>query len=219
MKKPIQWKKVFAAICILTGLLFFIPEASFAWNGCVFSRSGTIDGLIFPFADEEAGVEGLELDLNPDPENPILPVFVVTDVVVLGSGKEKSYITPFNQFIYRTKLKNNQDDDDWDDDDWDTMQNGEIIAYIKENETPYSQLVFTFKKVRMFETYRVSQKATNYACENDIEPDVPADRTKMKIYFEAKKAELINVPGVSAKFNILLILKKGIADLTLVPVP
>lgn len=214
MKKSIETKRVIAVVFVLAVLLFIFPAVSFSWNGCVFSRSGVIDGLVFPFANEDAGVEGLVLDLNPDPENPIFPVFVVTDVVVLGSGKEKSYITPFNQFIYRTKLKDN-----WNDDDWDTMQNGEIIAYVKENETGKSQLVFTFKKVRLFETYHISKKAANFACENDIEPDVPTDPTKMKIYFEVNKAELTNLEEVSAKFNILLILKKGYPDLTIVPVP
>jgi hypothetical protein len=220
MKKTIKVNRVVAAVIILTVLLFTLPAVSFGWNGCVFRDSGIIDGLNFPFADEDAEHEGLELNLNPDPENPIFPVFTVTDVVVEGSGKEKSYITPFNQYIYRTKLKDN-----WiDDNDWDIMKNGKIFAYLKKNDFGISRLVFTYKKVRLFETYHISKKAAKFACENNIEPDTPIDPTKMKIYFEVKKAELTNkkiikMVGFSPKFNVLLILKNGIPDLTMVPVP
>jgi len=213
MKKPIDAKRVFAAIFIITIVLLTIPAGSFGWDGCVFSRSGKIEGLVFPFADAEAGVEGLELDLNPDPENPTIPVFVVTDVEVKGSGNEKSYITPFNQFIYRTKLV----------DGWCNLKKGRIIAYLVEpvtiNGDVFDRLIFKFNKVRLFETYHISKGAADDACQTDTEPDVPEDPTKVKMYFEAKKAKLINIPGVTAKFNILLILKRGVPDLFIKPIP
>ena len=199
-------KKLIIAAWVLSITIFVFPPSSFGWDGCVFGNKGEeIRGLVFDFVDEEKGGEGLELDLGDFG----LPKVIVTDVEVQGSGNEKSYITPFNQFIYRTKLV----------DGWCNLKKGRIIAYLKAEVFGYSSLIFKFNKVRLFETYHISKGAADYACQNDTEPDVPADPTKVKIYFEAKKAKLTNIPGVTAKFNILLILKKGVSKLSIVQAP
>ena len=133
MKKPINAKRVATAVCILTILLVAFPVSAFGWDGCVFGTKGDIHGLEFYFT------EGLDLYFLEGVPGYATPVNVYK-AVVKGSGKEKSFITPFDQYIYQTKLV----------DGWGELKKGRIIAFgFDANDEP-QRLVFKFNKARLF---------------------------------------------------------------------
>lgn len=189
MKRLIETKKIIVAALILTIALFSFPVSSFGWEGCVIRNEGDILGLEFYF-----GEEGLPLEL------PGLPPVHVTYAEVQASGKEKTFITPFDQYIYETKLW-----EGWEDSDSEDSEKGKIIADTAEG----IPLVFFFKSAKLFESFLIMDPEIEVpeACEEGIVPEVPF---VVDLLFEVTKAKLVGVPGL--KFNIILRINAGIPD-------
>lgn len=191
MKKLIETKRAVAAVCIFTIVLLTFPGSAIGWDGCVLRNAGDIFGLEFPFGDE-----GLPLVLLPGMD----PVHV-TYAVVQGSGKEKSFITPFDQYIYQTKLV----------DGWGALKKGRIIAYTAEGY----KLVFKFNKVRLYESFFIlDPEEADRICAEGIDPVVPYD--DVSLYLEVKKAKLVGMPGV--KFDIILKIEPGVLPVFLIEI-
>ena len=191
MKKPFEVKKGIAAVFIATLLLFSLPVVTIAWDGCVFGTKGDIQGLEFYFT------EGLELYFLEGVPGYATPI-IVNSAVVKGSGKEKSFITPFDQYIYQTKLV----------DGWGELKKGRIIAFGTDANGDEQRLVFKFNKARLFESFLIDDPAVaDTACEEKIEPDEADFIDTLELYLEVKKAKLVGMPGV--KFDIILRIVAG----------
>jgi len=191
MKKPIEAKRVAAAVCIITIVIVALPISAFGWDGCVFGSKGDIQGLEFYFT------EGLDLYFLEGVPGYATPVNVYK-AVVKGNGKEKSFITPFDQYIYQTKLV----------DGWGELKKGRIIAFGIDANGEAQRLVFKFNKARLFESFFITDEGVaDDACEERIEPNVADYLETLEIYLEVKKAKLVGLPGV--KFDIILRIVAG----------
>jgi hypothetical protein len=168
MKKPIETKKVFVAVLILTMALFIFPLSSFGGKGrgCEVRNEGNIEDLYFYFGD------GLQLSL------PGLGEVTVLEVEVFASGREMTVVTPSKQYVYHASL--------WE--GWDDSDHGIIRASTL--ELPYD-LWFEFDSATLFEHFKIKKRQIDAACEGE-EVTVPK---KVDLLFEVKNVILLDGDG------------------------
>jgi hypothetical protein len=219
MKKLINMKKIIAAACILTIVLFVFPLSSFAkgkggkggGDSLICAFEGDITGLKFDFGD------GFHLDLGGGLEVTII------GVEVEASGQETTVITPPKKYIYNAILSAGLIDSGGGVSAFGKLY---VVAILDIGGAGSMDVILEseFVSANLFEQFNIKKKDRTDTCADLADITVPK---KVDLFFEVKEAKLTGItdlegndiiwylmsagfdPNVVQPFNLVLVIDKG----------